>query len=932
MQRAFSLVELSILLVIFGGLAAASTMLGSKYIEGSEVQTTKQNIDTIEQAIDAYVRLNNRLPCPAPETLNPDDVDFGKEATGLGTCTTATATSGQAMKGVVPFQTLGMGKTMAYDAWGNRLEYYVDKRMTAEDALNTYPPQNAAIGDITVQDLGGGMRTDKAVYAILSSGAKAHGSYNRKGVMQTLSNPGADELENADVDASGTSTGADKVLVQGINGKGGDNKDFDDIVAYKKRNNLATSKVNRVQNCTASPINWSQGAVNCTGSVAELADGTVVQVSDLAPSDTGSVTVACDGGVLTQSNPTCVHVPANCNPQSVNWTVAAACSGTVTGTTLHGASTPTITNSTGGRSGTATYTCNDGTLSENAGSVCGNNCTSGTANWTGTSSCTAPYGTITHAASSTIADATAPGLGNVTMTCTNGSISQSGASCTPAGCGATTLSWGGSCNAAVTAQSHGYSGAVTNATSGYSGNGTATCTDGAWSVASPVCNADCPAQSVNWTVSGQTCSQSVGTMVHGAASSITDGVANSTGNVTVTCNNGTLSQLGASCVTSCPAGTANWTVGADSCSAAVGTLSNGGATSVTDATGTTGVATVTCNNGVYAYSGTTCSSGCPAGTATWTIYDDCSVAAGTSWTAGGQTCTVPSTLFITHGSSSTATDSTAPTTGSASYSCNDGAVAPLGGATCSAPSNCSVAAGTTWTVGANTCTVPTTLTIAHTANGTSTDSTAPTTGSATYNCNNGTATLQGGATCASAPATWVAGAKCVGGIERAFMSMWMDQIRCKAVCNKVNGGCCEYATVYDSTWGFSLPYCRIYEGGTPTTVTLPVGDTSDAILSNGPANQAVCPVGLTSGPSNNYCGNPDIEWVSFFGGMFTNGDNIPVAQEGDYSCKRLCEMANASCCQYSWNVPDTKWCEPVMVRSFFSSGGNVNTYRLCTQN
>ena len=118
---------------------------------------------------------------------------------------------------------------------------------------------------------------------------------------------------------------------------------------------------------------------------------------------------------------------------------------------------------------------------------------------------------------------------------------------------------------------------------------------------------------------------------------------------------------------------------------------------------------------------------------------NCTVATGTTWTVAGKTCTAPSNLVIAHGSTGTATDSTAPTTGSATYSCSGGTGTLQAGATC--VEGCTVASGTTWTVSGKTCTAPSALAIAHGGTATATDSIAPTTGSATYSCNNGTASV-----------------------------------------------------------------------------------------------------------------------------------------------------------------------------------------------
>ncbi|HRO48917.1 MAG TPA: hypothetical protein PLW75_02150 [Hyphomicrobium sp.] len=118
---------------------------------------------------------------------------------------------------------------------------------------------------------------------------------------------------------------------------------------------------------------------------------------------------------------------------------------------------------------------------------------------------------------------------------------------------------------------------------------------------------------------------------------------------------------------------------------------------------------------------------------------NCTVAAGTTWTVAGKTCTAGAALTIDHGSTGIATDSTAPTTGSATYSCSGGVPTLQAGATC--VEGCTVAAGTTWTVAGKTCTAPAALSIAHGGTGTATDATAPTTGSATYSCANGSTSV-----------------------------------------------------------------------------------------------------------------------------------------------------------------------------------------------
>ncbi|WP_334147934.1 hypothetical protein [Hyphomicrobium sp.] len=170
-----------------------------------------------------------------------------------------------------------------------------------------------------------------------------------------------------------------------------------------------------------------------------------------------------------------------------------------------------------------------------------------------------------------------------------------------------------------------------------------------------------------------------------------------------------------------------WTVAGKTCTVPTAlTIASGSSAVATDSTQpTTGTATYSCSGGTATVAASTC-------------VERCTVAAGATWAVSGKTCTAPTALTINHGATAVATDATQPTTGTATYSCNNGTASVT---TSSCVEQCSVASGTTWTVSGKTCTVPTALTIANGASATSTDSTAPTTGSATYSCANGTTSI-----------------------------------------------------------------------------------------------------------------------------------------------------------------------------------------------
>ena len=246
-ESGFSIIELAIILVIFGGIAGMSLTLGYGWLKQERFNSTKLNIKTIEMALDNYRKRNNRLPCPADLTLASGVANYGIEASNPGACTgggivAATTTNANIVFGAIPAEALGIGKNLMQDNWGREFVYYVDKRLTAQDILDErtagyFDMTSATIGDIVVQDATGANRTAKAVYAILSHGENGHGGYLPATGVRLSSVIGADatEAENCNCDDTATTTGAapydnDNILVQATQGV-----TFDDIVVYRER-------------------------------------------------------------------------------------------------------------------------------------------------------------------------------------------------------------------------------------------------------------------------------------------------------------------------------------------------------------------------------------------------------------------------------------------------------------------------------------------------------------------------------------------------------------------------------------------------------------------------------------------------------------------------------------------------------------------------
>jgi prepilin-type N-terminal cleavage/methylation domain-containing protein len=158
----FTLLELSIVLIIIALVTGMSVVSGISVVANVRQTATQSKIAAIEQAMLANRITNDRIPCPASLTLLPTDPNYGVEAANPGSCTggtpAATFTSPNgAAEGAVPTVTLGLPNDFMYDGWGSRFRYAVDKNTTNAGAFPTL--SLAYGGTITVNDGFGNARS-----------------------------------------------------------------------------------------------------------------------------------------------------------------------------------------------------------------------------------------------------------------------------------------------------------------------------------------------------------------------------------------------------------------------------------------------------------------------------------------------------------------------------------------------------------------------------------------------------------------------------------------------------------------------------------------------------------------------------------------------------------------------------------------------------
>lgn len=249
----FTLWEVSVVLLIVGGLLAGSGVLVTRSLQQRQQSETTAKLAAIQRALLDFRRAFDRLPCPADVTQSVEAADFGVEAhteLGIPDCLsgvpTANFSSGTTIEGMVPTKSLQLPDDYAFDAWGRRIMYAVDSRLAAKyadgDAFSHVPVTDST-PKIAVASVSSTMKTQDAAYVLVSFGANGHGAFPRIG-GPTRINAGStnlDELTNCHCENDGSSKEMEPRFVQGASRDNPSNWNdtFDDRVVFETVSGLA---------------------------------------------------------------------------------------------------------------------------------------------------------------------------------------------------------------------------------------------------------------------------------------------------------------------------------------------------------------------------------------------------------------------------------------------------------------------------------------------------------------------------------------------------------------------------------------------------------------------------------------------------------------------------------------------------------------------
>lgn len=212
-RKAYSLLELSIVITIISILITGAMTTAVSNINSANVRNTKAKLDALYKAFGSYTSINKKLPCPADLTDREGEANYGAAVGTDGTCSgTGVFTSIEnpnLVYGMVPVKALGLANDMAKDSFGSKIVYIIDKNFTAAANFSAYPnfaEDNFSIkmlendtNNIQIDEkLGTTTRTayTNAMIVLISYGPNKYGAYGANSTTRNANSPDSDEITN----------------------------------------------------------------------------------------------------------------------------------------------------------------------------------------------------------------------------------------------------------------------------------------------------------------------------------------------------------------------------------------------------------------------------------------------------------------------------------------------------------------------------------------------------------------------------------------------------------------------------------------------------------------------------------------------------------------------------------------------------------------
>ncbi|MCE2926417.1 MAG: prepilin-type N-terminal cleavage/methylation domain-containing protein [Rickettsiales bacterium] len=260
MRGGFTLLELSIALVIIALITAMGVMATMGALESARLASTQNKLDEIERSLLAFRLSQNRLPCPSIIDVPTSDENFGRETTSLGSCKSTFSGDlrlydvdvaggvDRIAEGAVPVRTLGLSNELAHDGWGRRFSYTVASSYTSLDGFKSIYGRERCGSDVLASSTTTDWRSDdRAAYVLISAGANGHGAFLTGGGIMSAGSVNAAEHLNCRCNATAILTTLTASVQQDFaQSTSNPNDGFDDLVRFKERWQLQSSLDDRM--------------------------------------------------------------------------------------------------------------------------------------------------------------------------------------------------------------------------------------------------------------------------------------------------------------------------------------------------------------------------------------------------------------------------------------------------------------------------------------------------------------------------------------------------------------------------------------------------------------------------------------------------------------------------------------------------------------
>lgn len=199
-QSGFTLVELSIVIIIIGLLTAGGLAVGASMVERAAYIDTQKLLKQLQRSVKDFYVVNGRLPCVASFEEVPGATNFGRE---ISDCSTNPATPSGTFRegapavriGMIPTRTLGLPDSAAQDKYGSRIVYAVAEELTDANLFGAEP------GAVVIRDMNNNNILTDAAFYISSTGRDRKGgyTYNTADVPTACGSSDNLDVENCDL-------------------------------------------------------------------------------------------------------------------------------------------------------------------------------------------------------------------------------------------------------------------------------------------------------------------------------------------------------------------------------------------------------------------------------------------------------------------------------------------------------------------------------------------------------------------------------------------------------------------------------------------------------------------------------------------------------------------------------------------------------------